>query len=623
MPPVDLVAALPGLLIWGIVPGALVVQMLVPSWPIVYRIAMIPALSAGFVGGVGVVLRLVHIRFSVVSVGLVLTALACTAIVVTRRRRRSGARPPLVGRGPLILAAVALAAGTCSALVMSARMANAPLPIWNDPAFHGAVAHAIGVSGDVLPPIGVPAAGIDVYRPQMAFEATASLVASISGTNPAHTLAPLCLLAVLVLPASLAALGVELSGSARVGGVAALLGVGMALPSFVVDFGDFPLVLDSTLVVPAVVALRRYVLDEDKRSLVLLGGIAACIWLIHGSEAFTAAVIAVPAVAIPALLKTPRTSALRLTLAGGLVGAGAIALALVTAHEVAPPLPGAVPTLGSRADFTDVVISFYRVTLADPVLGLAFAVGVITVVVTGQLRGILAAHMIIVAILIDRDVTHVLGTLWLRTSVWSESDRLITLQYFVVPPIAAVGLVTGWERTRTAEQVPASARRALTVVGAALVGVILAMGMESDASRYTAFIADHGVVTTADVTVLSRMDVHLPPGTFVLTNDSADAGKWIDTLTQDHVLLTKAWTDSYPNDTRIVGLENACTDAAGALRALRGISAIYVGAREDSAAQHRWSLACVAAVPGVHIVDSAAGPEGTAALLTVDPQVSP
>jgi hypothetical protein len=497
-------------------------------------------------------------------------------------------------------------------VVLAATVAVAfrdqPVPVDSDPAVHAAVAERIARQGDILPVLPAPVEHTGTVRPRAAAEAVAAFAASAGATSPTQALLPVGLLAVLLTPLGLCMLALELTGSRAVAALAAPLAAGMAYPALPVLFGELPLLVDSTLVLPLVIAVLRLLRDDDRAgNAALLTAATASIWVIHGTEAVTAAVVA-GALAVFALFQVPRARWLRGALtAVAACAVGALLVHLLTrlpalAAPVADPSAGAVvpeaTTVGGGVSVADFPRDFVDFVFPQRIWLVPYALGLVAAVRVRALRGLLLAHLILALCLLDVTTHRVLIAVWERVFPWSEPDRLASVQYWALPVAMAAGVVLAGQflAQRVRE------RRLIAAAGVAVAAVAVGVGRDHDAHTYADATRSVGVVTAADLRVMQRMASELPPGTPVLANGIDDAGQWTTALTPDPLLLSKDYVIAHPQEPRIAALAGACGDPETARAALAGAGAVFVGARERAGAKHHWDAACIARVPGLRLL---------------------
>jgi hypothetical protein len=617
----DLVSAIPSLVAWGVLPGLALATAIAPGRSWGERVALTPGLSAGVIGALALVERAVHIGFAPVPTALALGPIVIVAAFRVRSHRRSGATAVAAAswrRAWPVISGVIVGLAGCAVLLIGYQ--HLVLPPWNDAAYHGQIAHLIQAQADPLPFIPVREAASGTYRLQMGYEATAALIAGTSGITVARVLLPLALLSVAVLPVGLALLTVEVTGSRLAGSLAPLCAYGSAMPAFILNFGDYPLVLASTLMLPALVTIRGYIVDGDRAALGLAVAAAVSIWVIHGSEAFSVAILGVPLVLL-LLIDADRAQRWRRALVlGALAGAAVGAFVLLARTPALPVWPGSGPPFTSQSsDSADVIGSFFKIIIPDPARAFLYLAGVIVTAADRRLRWLLAAHLLLLLSLFDRNVTHVLDPVWRLTRPWSDSDRLILLQYFVVAPLMAMGAASAVRRA-WGDAGGVARRSATSFAATAMVAFIVVTGMHDDLARYSVIAGDHGTVTAADLTAISRLQAVVPRNGIVLNAAINDAGQWIPALTSLDIQISEKWIEwAGDDDWRLVALARACSDPDAADRALAGVDAVYLGARTDAGAVHVWDPSCLTRLPHLQTPIEVQSADGTAVIFRVDP----
>jgi Family of unknown function (DUF6541) len=643
----DLVRSLPGLAIFALLPGLALSSLLAPSWAWWQRLALAPGLSAGVVGVAGLMLHDLHLGFDVETVLPVVPGLSVVAAVRGWRRRGADAEAPAPGRPErLLLVGTALLGGLLTSAMVASAFQGSVLPNEVDAPIHGAIAAGIARQHDILAPQPMPIAQSDLVRPRAAFEATAALVSELGGPSPVSSMLPVTLLAVLLLPLGLAVLMYEASGSWRLAALTSLLGVGMSFPGKPVTFGQYPYVLDATLVVPLMVASRRALLGVHRvQNLALVGAMVASVWVVHGLEILTAATVGIPFAVAALHGRAPRRIFLDLAALVAVVGAGALAVTLLTRAPVPPPAhnpPGIsaatmaplfIGQLGSPGQSLQAISDFAANELAAPIALACYLLGVAAVLMTRRLRWALVAHAAMLAMFVDVGFTDVLHRLWDPVFPWATPDRLVGIQYFAVPLIMAWGIAHAgvvvpptWRGSLAALSPP---RWMPVALGAATALTAAVWGGVIGGERLHARVSSSSLATGADLEAMARMDAVLPPGSLVLTDGEIDAGQWIDAVTTDLEWQPIGYDRDYlyhgaPFDTspQAQALSLACRDPAAAESALHGISAVFVGAREKQDPSYPWSLSCLERLPGLHPLVRVTQDGRTAVVLGVGPSAT-
>lgn len=645
----DLIRALPGLVLLGLLPGYALLVLIRPSMPRWWRLAAAPGVSIGLVGVLGLVEHRAHVPFEPATVLPPVAVLAAAAAAATRMRSRratTAAIPDpatLHGRVARLVIGAALVAGLVSVSAAVSAFHGQPLPPDTDSPIHAYITTAIAAHHDTVVTQPVPDVATATLRDRVSFEATAAEVASLTGMRPEAAMLPLVLLCVLLLPLSLAMLAFEATRSWKVAALVPLLGIGFTMITWALEFGEFPYLADATLVVPLALSARRALLGGERtRNLMLVAVFVAAMWVTHGLEFLTAL-----CVGVPFALASLRNQPLRRLATGALGVAAAVAAgaALVTVLTPHPALPAAVPPdgiaassqsvqmlarMGSRSQMLHALADFVHSELVAPAIVL-YVLGLAASLLVRGVRWALVAHVALLLILADVGYGGILMRVWTPVFPWSGADRVVSIQWFVVPLLMAWGLVNAGAVFRPLLAGIRSPRTTQRLAGAlaALAVAAVAVSAWHTAGDMRGSVAGSTTTGDADVAAMRAMDAQLPPGTVVLTDTGADGGQWVDVLTRDVEwapisLLrgyVRAGTIQPAVDPRVAALARACTDPAAARAALTGIGAVYVDSRQSSTAATRWDAACIAALPGVRQLVRATAGGRTATVFTVEPSL--
>ena len=630
MPLSDLLQAADGLLLVSLLPGFALATLAAPRWGWWERLAAAPGISAGAIGVLGLIYRDLHLGFRAVTVLPVLAMLVPAAWWRVRRTRSEPRVGPVADRGAIArVTAVALVAGAFSAAILSAGLRGSPLPLERDGAIHGTLANAIASSGDTLPQIPEPADGGAWVRVRTGLESQAALVSELGGPTPAGSLLPLTLVAVLLLPLGIAALAWETSGSAALAMASSAVALLSAFPAWPITFGELPLVVDTAVVVPLVLAAIRCVDGRRTADAVAMAACAvAANWTVHGTEVVTATLIGAPllALAIRGSRQSggPRRGALLL----GACTAVALAVTLITRPPVVQGMPstGAGTVVAEQSDFGSLVghrsfsAAIDELTGFQPgwqLLALLAAAGALAAVRQRRMRWAILVELVVLATYVDSVSIGVLRPLWVRLYPWSTDDRIMDLQVFPLALLAGLGAVTCAEWLATRRGVPQ-----WRLAGGLAVGAAAVIGLGHARDLYADARSTHPVITATDVTAMQAMSRRLPTSAVVLSDDS-DAGVWISALTPQQLYMSWPYLRSHPDEARVMALSRACTDPQSIDPALfHGVDAVYIGASQV-AATHPWDTACIARLPWLRVVVSTSGPEGTATVLAVTSAANP
>lgn len=434
------------MVIAALLPGFSLATLLGPRWHWWARVAMAPGLSAGFIGVAGMAMHDVHIPFEPLTVLPLFVVLGAAAL-----SRWWRAEPRLASAPPWWLPIPALVAGAVGASVFIWALHGQVLPPDWDTATHGGLVNTIARTHDVFPLITIPIEGTEFSRLRPGFEAMAAVVSWLGAPSPAMSMAPVITVTLVLIPVSLTLLALEATGSVALAAVVPFFALGMAFPSFQAIVGRFPEIVDSTLIVPfIVVALRvlRGVFARDNALLLL--AITASIWVIHGLEVFTAAVVACGLFTITAVRvvrASPREALIRMAVAVGAVLAGAIIVTVLTRtpHVPAPtatqPSSATVPDTSSPLHVHVILASIAQIDLISPITVALYLIGVVALLVRRQMLWVLVAQIVLVALMVDDFYLHKLAKLWRAIFPWGEQDRILGVQYWLIPLVLAAGFL--------------------------------------------------------------------------------------------------------------------------------------------------------------------------------------
>jgi hypothetical protein len=443
----DLAQSFPGVVIAAILPGFALATLLGPRWHWWARLAMAPGLSAGFIGVAGMAMHDVHIPFEPLTIFPLIIVLGIGAVYRWRHTE-----PGLDAGPPWWMPIPALVAGAVGAAVFVWALHGQVLPPDWDTATHGGLVNTIARTHDVFPLITIPIEGTDFVRLRPGFEAMAAVVSWLGAPSPAMAMAPIIATTLVLIPVSLTLLALEATGSIALAAVVPFFALGLAFPSFQAIVGRFPEIVDSTLIVPFIVAALRAMRGVFTRdNALLLLAITASIWVIHGLEVFTAAVVACGLFTITAvriIRANPRLALIRIVVVGGAVLAGAIVVTVLTRTPHVPPptsiQPSAatVETSSQPIHLRVILASIAQTDLISPVTFALYVIGVVALLVRRRLLWVLVAQIVLVALMVDDFYWHKLAKLWRVIYPWGEQDRILGVQYWLIPLVLGVGFLT-------------------------------------------------------------------------------------------------------------------------------------------------------------------------------------
>jgi hypothetical protein len=470
----DLAQSLPGVVAAAVLPGFALATLLAPHWRAWQRLAMAPGLSAGFIGVVGMAMHDAHIPFEPLTILPLLALLGVAAMFRWRRADRESA-----AGAPWWLPIPALVAGCVGAGVFVWALHGQVLPPDWDTATHGGLVNTIARQHDVFPLIPIPIEASDLVRLRPGFEAMTAVVSWLGAPSPAMSMGPVVVVTLILIPLSLSLLALEATGSVALAAIVPFFALGLAFPSDQTIVGRFPEIVDSTLIVPFIVVTVRILRARNTRdNALLLGAITASIWVIHGLEVFTALVVGCALLAwtaVQVVRAAPRLALLRVAAAVGAVLVGAALVTLLTRSPHVPtPIatqPSAVvlPVGSSPVMLHQILGDIAQTDLVSPVTLALFAIGVVALLVRRRMLWVLVAEVVLVVLMVDDFYLHKLNRLWRLIYPWGDTDRILGVQYWLIPLVLGVGLIALADVMRT----PSRTRRLVVAVSIAAVIVVI------------------------------------------------------------------------------------------------------------------------------------------------------
>ena len=276
----------------------------------------------------------------------------------------------------------------------------------------------------------------------------------------------------------------------------------MIFPSGQAIVGRFPEIVDATFIVPFIVASLRIVRGVCTReNAVLLFAITASIWVIHGLEVITAVVVGcvLLAIGVVAAVRLSRRAGLtRIGIAAGVVLAGAVLVTVLTriphipaATSTQPPLY-VVPNSHSPLKPHHILVLIAETDVIGPVALALFCIGAVAMLIRRRMLWVLAVEVLILLMMADDLYLHYLYHLWNGIYPWGDTDRILGVQYWLIPLVLAFGLFALCDLMRTLTR-----RRQLLVglfVAAVLLGVIAFVLRHSLGHLWTRFWEPDSIV---------------------------------------------------------------------------------------------------------------------------------
>jgi hypothetical protein len=373
-----------------------------------------------------------HVPFEPLTL---LPLLALLGIAATVRWRRLAQHRPAVP--PWWLPIPALIAGALGAgMFIWALHGQVLPPDWDAPT-HGGLASSIARAHDVLSVIPVPIEGTSYVLRRPGFEATATLVSWLGAPSPGTAMAPIITVTILLMPLSLSLLALETTGSVALAAVVPLFALGLAFPADQAILGRFPQTVDSTLIVPfiiAVIRVMRGVFTRDNALLLL--AVTASIWVIHGIEVVTVAVVACGlfgAVVVQALRASPRIASIRTGVAVTAVLSGAALVTLLTRTPHVPPPTATQPSLVTLPTASSPVLLHHllagiaQTDLVSPLTIALYVIGVVALLTRGRMLWVLFAQLVLLVLIVDDFYLHKFETFWRVVYPWGIRSGCLAL----------------------------------------------------------------------------------------------------------------------------------------------------------------------------------------------------
>jgi hypothetical protein len=570
----DFAQTLPGVVAVAFLPGFALATLLAPTWRAWQRLAMAPGLSAGFIGIYGLALHDVHVPFEPITVIPTLVVLGIAALV---RWRRIGARP--TPARPWWLPIPALLVGVTGAAMFAwALHGQVVPPDWDAPT-HASVVNAIVRTHDVLPVFPIPLEGSAYVRARSGFEATAAVVSWLGAPSPATSMAPIITATLVVLPLSLTLLTLEATESVALAAVVPFFAIGLIFPGGQAIIGRFPEITDSTLIVPFIVASLRVLRGRDIRgNAILFGAITASIWVIHGLELITALVVGcglLGAALVKAVRAAPRTSLIRVGIALGAALAGAAVVTVLTRIPYIPagthpqPAQYAIATAHMPLKPHHILVLIAQSDLLGPVALVLYCIGAIAMLIRRRMLWVLVAQVLLFLIMADDLYLHYLHRLWAIIYPWGDTDRVLGIQYWLIPLVLAFGLFSLWDLMRSLSRT----RRLWVIVS------VIAIALAA-----IAFIVRRPLEEGWTKLWEPNSVVLYPLGTF---NQMADFRSWFRPLAVAAIVVVVAWVAAgdrvkIPGPIRNrIGAAAQRVDGGGAALGVLALLAVVVGAATE------------------------------------------
>jgi hypothetical protein len=432
--------------------------------------------------------------------------------------------------------------------------------------------------------------------------------------------------ATIPLPLALFSYVRTATGSARLGGLAALASLAFEpLPFFILAQSLYTLTV-ALLIVPALaLALRAGLGEGDGRGVALAALLGVGLFYTHPTEFITAALLALAIV--PGLLRNVRSWARALGYGAVIAAAWGLAAAPALAAVQRTVTTGALQEVKAAHDFTrpahvdlyGALGGYVQWTYGRNISYLllaAVAGGAIWCLARRRWLGLVAAQVIVFAVFVDTNTFNVLQRFYALSFPWAMGDRLPPAQYWLALPLAAIGIDATARSVRGHMRTPHPTFVAITALPFVLFGLILPL--QVTALHTTAYAAARNLVAPSDLGAVAWLARHAPPGSVVIDDGDMtrpppfdvpiDAGLWMPVLGGPQPLFWRLGAGPGPLDDRFYLLEHISdtplTPRAAQLIAEDHVRYVFYGAHVLPSVKRHLSLARLLADPHLHLVYS-------------------
>jgi hypothetical protein len=434
--------------------------------------------------------------------------------------------------------------------------------------------------------------------------------------------------ATIPLPLALFSYVRTATGSARLGGLAALASLAFEpLPFFILTQSLYTLTV-ALLIVPALaLALRAGLGESDGRGVALAALLGVGLFYTHPTEFITAALLALAIV--PGLLRNVRSWARALGYGAVIAAAWGLAAAPALAAVHRTVATGALQEVKAAHDFTrpahvnlyGVLGGYVQWTYGRNISYLLLAAvvgGIVCCLVRRRWLGLAAAQVIVFAVFVDTNTFNVLQRFYALSFPWAMGDRLPPAQYWLALPLAAIGIDVAARRVRGHLRIPHPTFVAITALPVVLLGLILPL--QVTAIHTTAYAAARNLVAPSDLGAVRWLARHAPSGSVVIDDGDMtqpppldvpiDAGLWMPVLGGPQPLFWRLGAGPGPLDDRFYLLQHIgdtpLPPRAAQLIAEDHARYVFYGARVLPSVRRHLSLTRLLADPHLRLVYSGA-----------------
>jgi len=470
-----------------------------------------------------------------------------------------------------------------------------------------------------------PASGDGGFYPPL-FHAVTALVAIASGVPDYRAVFYSAVAASLLLPLTLFCYTRATLGDPRLAALAAVASLAFEpLPSFALAQGLYPFVM-SFLFIPALVLALADGLGRGRKGSVTLAALLGVgLFYLHPTEFVTVALLSL-GVVLP-LLRTA-TAWRRAVGYGVIVAAVWMAVALPAIAAVRRTMvSGAQVEIQTRHDFVATpranlgsILDGYTYLLGGRnvsyALLIAALVGVAWCLAQRRHRALALTYLVLLAIVADVLGPNLLRPFYALSFPWALPERLAPTHYWVLLPLAAIGIDALGRAVRRQRWSHDRVLLALTLTPCIVLGLLLPLDV---AVRHTmAYSAARRVVAPADLGALTWLQRHAGMGTVVVDDEDAtrpdifdapiDAGRWMAAFAAGVPTFGQGGAGPGSWDDRVYLLRHIA-DAELPTRAARFIAAhhvayVFYGAATPPGATRHLDLARLLKDPHLRLVYS-------------------
>ena len=610
----------------ALVPGYCLASLTRPCTGRLDRLAMAVPCGASAIALYGLCSGLLHQPFTLLpyAVGAAGLTLLTLAVAVYKNRLAHELSAP-TSRWWIVPAAVTAVEAAVIAVTYARDVVPAAVDVLSHVLWTGVIRQQQVFTSTLLS--AHPTSGDGGFYPPL-FHAVTALVATASGVPDYRAVFYSAVVASVLLPLTLFCYIRATLGDARLAALAAVASLAFEpLPYFSLAQGLYPFVMSFLFIPALVLALADGLGRGHKGSAALAALLGIGLFYLHPTEFVTVALLSV-GVVLP-LLRT--TAAWQRAVGYGIIVAAVwIAVALPAVAAVRRTMvSGAQVEIQARHDF----VAAPRVSLGSILDGytyllggrnvsyallIATLVGVVWCLLQRRHRALALTYLVLLAIVADVLGPNLLRPFYALSFPWALPERLAPTHYWVLPPLAAIGIAALGRTVRRQRWSRDRILLALALTPCIVLGLLLPLDV---AVRHTmAYSAARRVVAPADLGALNWLQRHAGAGTVVVDDEDTtrpdifdvpiDAGRWMAAFAAGTPLFGQGGAGPGSWDDRVYLLRHVA-DAALPARAVRFIAThhvayVFYGAAIPPSAWRHLNLAHLLRAPRLRLVYASA-----------------